>query len=60
MGEEREVVGYGLFWSLALMLLGPPTALSIVRSSDITSLQERVKVREGKEERRKRGKNKTP
>ena len=38
--EEGELVraGYGLFGSLALMLLGPPTALSIACSSEMTSL----------------------
>ena len=36
--ERREKLvrpGYGLFGSLALMLLGPPTALSIACSSEM-------------------------
>ena len=38
--EEEKLVrpGYGLLRSLALMLLGPPTALSMAWSSEMTSL----------------------
>ena len=36
--EKLVRPGYGLFGSLALMLLGPPTALSIACSSEMTSL----------------------
>ena len=42
--------GYGLFESLALMLLGPPTALSIACSSEMTNLCVSVCVREKSEE----------
>ena len=36
--EKLVRPGYWLFGSLALMLLGPPTALSIACSSEMTSL----------------------
>ena len=36
--EKLVRPGYGLLGSLALMLLGPPTAFSIAWSSEITSL----------------------
>ena len=36
--EKLVRPGYGLFGSLTLMLLGPPTALSIACSSEMTSL----------------------
>ena len=44
--EKLVRPGYGLFGSLALMLLGPPTALSIACSSEMTSLCVSVCVRE--------------
>ena len=64
--ERREKLvrpGYGLLGSLALMLLGPPTAVSMAWSSDITSLWERVregehwyKGRQEENKEKKRGK----
>ena len=66
--ERREKLvrpGYGLLGSLALMLLGPPTAVSMAWSSDITSLWERVRegsigIREGRRRiKRKREGNDT-
>ena len=44
--EKLVRPGYGLFGSLAFMLLGPPTALSIACSSEMTSLCVSVCVRE--------------